>query len=120
LETAVAVDGIALLRAVVAEAPRFPQLAAAFYQAGPRAVINRASDYFAEAEAMGEIDLSEIGLEPAAQSFVGLVRSEAQLHYHTHPEERPSAEQIDRWVANAVTTFVRAYGRAGSKGVQSA
>lgn len=110
LKTVISSDGLALFRIVVAEAPRFPQLAHAFYRGGPRVVIDRASEHLAKAAATGDVELTTIGIEAAAQVFAGLVRSEPQMHYLMHPEARPSPEQIDQWVSSAVTTFLRAYG----------
>jgi AcrR family transcriptional regulator len=105
-------DGLALFRVVIAEAPRFPQLAERFYHVGPRAIAGRVGEQLALAVKAGEVDLSAIGLDTAAGMLTGLIRSEAQLHYLTHPEARPSAEQVERWVASAVTTFILAFGHA--------
>jgi AcrR family transcriptional regulator len=111
LRTVVSPNGLALYRTVVAEAPRFPQLARTFYRAGTRVVLETTSKCLAQAAAAGEVDLTSIGLETATLTFAGLVRSEPQLHYLMHPEARPSAEQVDQWVSCAVGTFLRAYGR---------
>lgn len=111
LETVLAPDGLALFRVVVSEAPRFPHLARTFYKAGPRAVATRAAEHLAMAVESGEIDLTALGIDAAANAFIGLVRNEAQMHYLTHTEARPSSEQIDQWVACAVTTFLLAFER---------
>lgn len=94
---------------VIAEAPRFPQLARIFYQLGPRTAVAQFATLLDAASRRGELDLAAVGVEAAAGQFAGLVRAEPQLHYLTHPEARPSADQIDQWVDAAVTLFLRAY-----------
>ncbi|MCW5662888.1 MAG: TetR/AcrR family transcriptional regulator [Piscinibacter sp.] len=103
--------GLALFRIVIAEAPRFPALARTFYLAGPSVAAELVAEHLADAVARGELDLGELGRDAAARQFINLVRSEPQLECLTHPDAAPSAAQIDQWVAAAVTTFVRAYGR---------
>jgi hypothetical protein len=39
-----------------------------------------------------------------------MLRGEGQMESLTHPQARPSAAQLDQWVALAVTTFLRAFG----------
>jgi len=113
LEAIVAPEGLALFRVVVAESPRFPQLSRSFYRVGPSRVTARASEHLARAAAAGEVDVTSIGVEGAAQVFTGLIRGEPHLHYLMHPDARPSEEQVERWVEQAVTTFLLAFGRAG-------
>lgn len=63
-----------------------------------------------KAATAGEIDVQTIGLEPAAILFMGMLRGEGQLVALTHPESQASDAQIDQWVNQAVTSFLRAYG----------
>jgi TetR/AcrR family transcriptional repressor of mexJK operon len=105
-------DTLALFRAVVGEAPRFPALARQFYLVGPHGFNVIVERHLEEAAARGEVDFSSVGLEMAAIHFVNLVRGEAQMQCLTHPGAVPPQAQRDRWVAAAVTTFVRAFGRA--------
>ncbi|WP_299998329.1 TetR/AcrR family transcriptional regulator [uncultured Cedecea sp.] len=102
---------LALFRVVVAEAPRFPDLAHTLYQAGPKVIYEMTENLLVRAEQMGEIDLSELGKEITANQFISLVRSEPQLQCLLHPEATPSVVQIDKWANDAVTTFLRAYGK---------
>ena len=104
--------GLALYRTVVGEAPRFPALARQFYLVGPHGFNAIVERYLAEAADRGEVDFSSVGLEMAAIHFVNLVRGEAQMQGLTHPGSVPSQAQCDHWAAAAVTTFVRAFGRA--------
>jgi TetR/AcrR family transcriptional repressor of mexJK operon len=105
-------EALALFRAVVGEAPRFPALARQFYLVGPHGFNVIVERCLEEAAARGEVDFSSIGLEMAAIHFVNLVRGEAQMQCLTHPGAVPPPAQCDRWAAAAVTTFVRAFGTA--------
>jgi hypothetical protein len=110
LDTVVSPEGIALFRVVVAEAPRFPQLAETFYRVGPQAVVTHTAERLAHACDAGLVDLNDTDIHTAAESFIGLVRSKPQQHYLLHPHVPPSVEDIHEWVALAVTLFLRAYG----------
>ncbi|TKC92695.1 TetR/AcrR family transcriptional regulator [Trinickia terrae] len=103
-------SALALFRVVIAEAPTFPNLARAFYLAGPHLIQSMVAEYLASAAAAGEVDLSVLGRDTAAAHFVNLVRSEPHMQCLTHPTATPSAAQVDQWIATVVTTFVRAYG----------
>ena len=104
-------DILALYRAVVGEAPRFPALARQFYLVGPHGFNGIVERHLEEAAARGEVDFSSVGLEMAAIHFVNLVRGEAQMQCLTHPGAVPSQAQCDQWTAAAVTTFTRAFGK---------
>lgn len=107
-------DALALYRVVVEVADRFPHLAHSFYNSGPGAMARILATHMETAASTGEIDVQVIGLEPAATLFMSMLRGEAQLIALTHPESQASQVQIEQWVNQAVTTFLRAYGREGS------
>jgi TetR/AcrR family transcriptional regulator, mexJK operon transcriptional repressor len=107
--------GLALFRVVIAEAPRFPNLARTLYLAGPQVIATMVAGHLENAAASGEVDLTEVGPDAAANLFIKLVRSEPQLHCLTHPNTAASAAQITQWTNIAVTTFMRAYGSTGGK-----
>ena len=101
--------GLALYRVIVAEAPRFPEQARLFYLAGPKVVsdlLARHIGYFVETD---QLQLKGIGVGDATKVLVNLLRHDAQLELLTHPDSRPSAAQIDHWVALAVNTFLFAF-----------
>ena len=104
-------DILALYRAVIGEAPRFPALARQFYLVGPHGFNGIVERHLEEAAVQGEVDFSSVGLEMAAIHFVNLVRGEAQMQCLTHPGSVPSQAQCDQWTAAAVTTFMRAFGK---------
>ncbi len=107
--------GLSLFRVVISEAPRFPNLARTLYLAGPQVIAGMVADCLDSAVTSGEADLSELGRDAAARLFINLVRSEPQLQCLTHPGAALSTAQIHQWTSEAVTTFMRAYGRDNSK-----
>lgn len=102
--------GLALFRVIVAEAPRFPDLARRFYLAGPKAIAAMIADRLVQAVNAGEVDVRTAGIDAATAAFVSLLRGEGQLECLMHPDAQPSAEQLDRWVRLAVGTFLEAFG----------
>lgn len=110
LHVVLATDALSLFRVVIAEAPRFPNLARRFYLAGPGEMNEIVARHLDRAAIRGEIDFSAIGRDAAAILFVNLVRSEAMMQCLTHPDSVPSAAQKDHWASLAVTTFLRAFG----------
>ncbi|ARU06848.1 TetR family transcriptional regulator [Comamonas serinivorans] len=111
-------EGLALLRVIVADAPRFPDLARRFHLAGPRVIIGMLAERLGQAAQAGEVNVQAVGIDAAAALFISLVRGEGQLECLMHPESHPSAEQLDRWVRLAVTTFMAAFGTPG-RGTQA-
>ena len=116
LEIVLSRDGMALYRAIVSEAGRFPELGRRFYLAGPGAMNHAVAETLEAAEARGEVDLGSVGRDSAAALLVNMVRGEAQMQCLTHPESPASAAQRDRWAKDAVTTFVRAFQKNASGG----
>jgi AcrR family transcriptional regulator len=116
LEIVLSPSGLDLFRVVVADAPRFPELARNFYLAGPNTINEIVAAHLDEAAERDEMDLCEVGRDVAASLFVNLVRGELQLQCLMHPGSVPSAAQRDLWARAAVTTFVRAYGKRARRG----
>ncbi|WP_434667486.1 TetR/AcrR family transcriptional regulator C-terminal domain-containing protein [Paraburkholderia sp. A3BS-1L] len=116
LEIVLSRDGMALYRAIVSEATRFPELGRRFYLAGPGAMNDAVAEILEAAETRGEIDLGSIGRDTAASLFVNMARGEALMQCLTHPESPASAAQLNRWAKDAVTTFLRAFEKNASGG----
>jgi TetR/AcrR family transcriptional repressor of mexJK operon len=102
-------ETMGLYRVVIADAPRFPDIAHHFFQSGPMIVRQVVTRIMENAAHRGEIDIVKIGAERAAQVFLSLIRSEAQMECLTHPDMRPSEIQKDQWISIAIETFLRAY-----------
>lgn len=109
LDSLLSSDILAVYRIVVSEAPRFPDLGALFYAAGPGAMNKFVAETLEQAMEKGELDLGGVGRDAAASLFVNMVRGEAQMQSLTHPEARASVIQREQWVNEAVTTFIRAF-----------
>lgn len=109
LDIVLSPGALSLFRVVVAEAPRFPELARRFYVAGPGAMNGLVAELLDGALSKQELDFSSVGRDAAAALFVNMVRGEAQMQCLTHPSSQPSAAQRDQWANNAVASFLRAF-----------
>lgn len=96
---------------VQAEVERFPNLGKTFYDAGPKPCISQVAELLSSAQQAGGIELANLSPEEAARVFVGAIRSEPQLYYLTHPNEKPTKAQKQQWATLVVDTFMRAYGK---------
>lgn len=102
--------GLALYRVAIAEAGRFPHLAAVFYGAGPKLIAGIVEENLKKMLGAGDIDTRGVAIGVVASHFVSLARGEAQLECLTHPDRPPSDAQIQRWARAATVTFLLAYG----------
>ncbi len=108
--------GLALYRVIVAEAPRFPDLARQFYLAGPKVVSDLLARHILFFTESGELQLKGMGVGDVTKLYVSLLRHDAQFELLTHPASRPSAAQIDQWVSLAVNTFLLAFSAGEDRG----
>jgi AcrR family transcriptional regulator len=95
---------------VISEAHRTPELARAFYEAGPAQWIQRLSAVLAAARDRGEMVADDCEL--AAQQFMSLCRGAHHFRYCLNLIERPSDAEIAHAVREAVATFMARYGAA--------
>jgi AcrR family transcriptional regulator len=105
-------DTSSLLKIVVAEAPRSPQLAKVFYARGPGATLDKLTDYLRAATRRRQLDCPQPLL--AAKLFIGSVV--AQHHLYSligQPPAAPSESEMRKHVHAAVMMFLARY--AGSK-----
>ncbi len=100
-------EGLALYRAMVSEAPHFPELSKAFFRNGP----GRASDYLSrfirDQVGKGALDVADTTL--AASQFLGAVRGDVHLSA-VLSSRRPTKRTIRRSVEQAVDTFLAGAG----------
>lgn len=115
LDIVLSPEALALYRVVVAEAPRFPELARRFYVAGPGTMNGIVATLLDGTMSKDELDFSSVGRDAAATLFVNMVRGEAQMQCLTHPNSRPSAAQRDRWAHEAVASFLRAFRKSKAR-----
>ncbi len=99
-------DVMGMHRVVVAEAPRQPELARAFWEAGPAYGKARVVALFADLDRRGLLSVPEAWA--AADQFLGMLRSE--VFYRTLLGlALPEGRSPQTTVANAVDTMLRAY-----------
>jgi AcrR family transcriptional regulator len=97
---------IALQRLIVAETERFPQIGETFAIRGPDRVRQRLCRYLDEEMKAGRLRKGDPLV--AAHQFVGLCQAGCYLDRIWRPTQ-PSASKVERDVANAVDTFMRAW-----------
>ena len=103
-DTAVTIE-----RVVVSEAHAFPNLARAYYQAGPGPGIARMAGFLRRAAQLGTLDVPDA--EFAAEQFYHLCQAGLTMHVKLRLIEGPTAEMIERTVDGAVKMFLASYGR---------
>lgn len=98
-------EGIAFYRAIAAEAPRFPDLTAAFYASGPAQTVRRVAAVLAEAMDAGELRRDDPAF--AAQLLISmLVEAERTRRLLSDkPVQPPKAADA----ARILDVFLRAY-----------
>ena len=95
---------IGVLRTVMAEASRFPELARAFYETGPGRASARLTEVLEAARARGEIDVPDCRM--AADHFVGMVRDNLHLQVLLGLRAPPNLEEAENLITSVVSTFL--------------
>lgn len=99
-------EGIALFRAISAEAPRFPDLARAFYEKGPGQMIRRLAEFLSRA--MDEKTLRRDDPEHAAETLLAMLDSGDRSRRLFGAPRLPANQERAR-VSRIVDCFVRAF-----------
>jgi TetR/AcrR family transcriptional regulator of autoinduction and epiphytic fitness len=94
-------------RIVVAMGDRMPQLAADFYEEGPRQCTGRLAEYLSAQVAAGALVIDDVYL--AAAQFIDLCQSTLVVPLMFGVQQRASDERIDAVVDAAVRVFLSAY-----------
>jgi TetR/AcrR family transcriptional repressor of mexJK operon len=101
-------EGLAIERSVMAEARRFPELAGAFFAAGPARAIAKMAALLATRTQSGELAIADPDF--AAEQFFTLCQTRTvmrtRLGFHVTPEDKARAVQA------AVEVFLKAYRHA--------
>jgi AcrR family transcriptional regulator len=95
-------------RTVIAIGERMPEIAAEFYQQGPRQCAGRLAEYLAPQVEAGILDIDDVYL--AAAQFLDLAQSTIKLPILFGSPDRPSEERMNAVVDSAVNVFMAAYG----------
>ena len=90
---------------LMAEAHRFPELAADWYREGPERTLNRLARFFAFHQQAGRV----ISADPMflAGQFVECLRGERFQRLQLGLDKTPAEEEIEPWVCRAVDLFLR-------------
>lgn len=94
-------------RVVVGEAHRFPELARAFYEAGPARSMEQIIAVMKHIGEQGQLVFPDPQM--AAEQFVGLIKSQTHLRFLLCLAERPSEQEMERIVDAAVDLFCKGY-----------
>jgi len=112
LRTMMSPDGLAIYRVVVMEATKFPELAQAFYNAGPLAMTERMTGWLA-----GQIEAGTLRVHDpqfAAEQFFALTQARLLMQARTNAAFVPTDHEIDFVIDGAVAVFLAAYGATAS------
>lgn len=107
IEMMLSETGQTIYRVVTSEAPKFPELARAFYDAGPARAIGTLARWLAEETGAGRLDVPDPTF--AAEQFFALCQTRVCLRRTLHLERCTSQEEIARVVGAAVDMFLRTY-----------
>ncbi len=100
--------GKRIFRICVGESDRFPELGREFYESGPMMIRNRLVDYFQEAVAKGELNITDFEL--AADQFHELCKADLFPRMVFNMTDEFSAEEKQRIIDGAVDMFMARYG----------
>ena len=100
-------DGRFLRKLIQSEGERYPELFATWQEEGPNKTWAALAARFARLAHSGHLDIADPDL--AARQFMALVH--ADLNIATMLGRVPTAEEMNTSAANAVSTFLRAFGR---------
>lgn len=104
LEIAMSPRIMAVIRVVIAEVPRFPELGEIFYDSGPRVTADGIVRYLNRARSFGLIHVQDTRL--AAYQFLGMLRGDLHLRRLLGMTDDADLERI---AASAVEAFMRTY-----------
>jgi TetR/AcrR family transcriptional regulator, mexJK operon transcriptional repressor len=104
-------SSLALHRMLVAEAPRFPDLAREIYAGGAARAVEELADYLEEQSRRGMLAVEDPAL--AADQFFGALRGHLQLRALLDPRNMPGEAEIERALTHAVGGFLRAHAAIG-------
>jgi len=100
---------VALFRIVIAEAPRFPDLAEAQFTFGKAPFFNSVKEYFGDEHAAGTLDCDDPEL--AATQFLGMISNFAFWPRLLLVDWHPTIDDLQRTVTEAARAIIARYGR---------
>lgn len=103
LSVLVSPDGLALYRAMISEAPHFPDLAQAFFANGPGRASRHLADFFRQQKQLGVLEIDDPQL--CAEQFLSMIRGEVHLAAALSIR-KPTKARITKTVGHAVEIFL--------------
>ncbi len=94
----------ALFRVIVAESGRFPELAEAFYRAGPETAVKNLAGYLKELDNAGALSIEDA--TASAQQFFALLRGDLYMRRLLDLAPEPTEKEIKAVVDQAVSAFM--------------
>lgn len=90
---------------LIAESPRFPDLAIQFYEQGPKRTLSHLAEFFARQQQAGRI----VDIDPdfLADQFVSVLRGERMQRLQLGLEPTPEAADIEAWVVPVTRLFLQ-------------
>lgn len=98
---------MALFRVVIAECGRFPELALAFYHAGPVAAVDNLAGYLGELDRKGVLATRDA--KATARLFFAMLRGDIYIRRLLGLRPEPTAAEKEALVEQAVTAFLAAH-----------
>jgi AcrR family transcriptional regulator len=103
--------GRTIYRVVISEVTRFPELAHAFFEAGPARAIQQLSDWLAEETRRGRLVVPDPDF--AAEQFFTLCQARLVLRQKLALLDAPAPREVKFVVGAAVAMFLRFYAEGG-------
>lgn len=102
-------ESTALFRMIIAESARFPELAQAFYRAGPGAATKRLAAYLTDTNDKGLLKAGDPTV--AAQMFFAMLRGDIYVQRIILLRGAPDEAEVKREAERVATLFLRLYGQ---------
>lgn len=112
MELMLSPKALTIFRVVASEAPKFPELSQAFYQAGPARAIGTLAGWLAAETTAGRLDVPRPQI--AAEQFFSLCQAGIWLRQVLHVDPPIAPAEIAAVVGNAVEVFLQSYRRPAS------
>ena len=109
LDLVLSPEAVAVNRIIIGEVTRFPVLGEVFWQSGPERNRNQIEGFLRRAAEAGSLAIDDPRL--AAEQFASLVRGEIHLQRLLRLDAAADQAALADAAANAVATFLRAFGR---------
>jgi len=110
-------SGLLIYRMVVAEARKFPELAEAFDEAGPKRGLARMAALIDSHVESGALVVADPGF--AAEQLFSLLQTRLLMQRRLGLSAAPSEKDMEHVVLEAVRLFLRGYGRAVAQHVET-